>query len=65
MCECPLYQYHFKAKTWHQLKKKEDYDSEFYAESPEEYGNIRETFHDTSKEDAKEYMISVYKMIIR
>ena len=60
-----LQQRHFKAHTWHQLKKKKDYDSKFYAESPEEYSEITETLHDSSKEDAKEYMIGIYKMIIR
>ena len=60
-----LEQRHFKTQTWHQLRKKKDYDSEFYDELPEEYGEIRETLHKSSKEEAKEYMIDVYKMIIR
>ena len=62
---CPLDQRHFRAKTWHKIRKDHTFDSEFYDDSPEEYGKIRETLHETSKEDAKEYMVSVYKMIIR
>ena len=62
---CPLDQHHFIARTWHKIRKDHTFDSEFYADSLEEYGKIREALHESSKEDAKEYMISVYKMIIR
>ena len=65
MYECPLKQRHFKAHTWHKLKKNKSYDTQFYAESPEEYAAKGDTLHESSKEEAKEYMIDVYKMIIR
>ena len=64
MFTCPFTQRHFKAKTWHKIKKDQTFDSKFYESSYREYGSIRETLYDTSKEDAKEYMVSIYKILL-
>ena len=61
----PLDQRSFRARTWHQLRCKEEYDEDFYRIETDEFKEIRETLCESSKEKSKIYMEDIYKMIIR
>ena len=63
--EHPLDQRKFKTKTWIAIKKTRDYDTSFLAIPPERFIDIREAIMETAKEDAKEYIYGVQRVIYR